>query len=103
MIAHVARFDGTAGQLAGATAALETEVYPELARMGGFVQSLFLARRESGEALLITLWESEGHVAAAEDRWRELGSSRGALEETGGRRTALGQFDVALRTGPEGR
>jgi hypothetical protein len=34
---------------------------------------------------------------------RELGATRGAFEATGGRRTALGQFDVALRAAPEER
>jgi len=69
MYARVSRFGG--GQ-AGASPPSAEEVLPALRNTDGFRGLISLVDRASGDALAITLWESEGAMHASEAKADEM-------------------------------
>jgi heme-degrading monooxygenase HmoA len=79
MFARISRFKGSPDR---EETALTGPPPAEIQAMAGFVGAYTLANRQTGDVMLITLWESEEAMAASAERAKRLRAE--AVEELGG-------------------
>lgn len=78
MFARVSSFQGTPDRVE----ALAGPVPPEIQSMAGFKGAYALMNRQTGKAMLITLWESEEAMQASAEQAKQTRAA--AVEQTGG-------------------
>ncbi len=97
MHARVSRFQGT-GQT-GASRPSVDDLLPELRRMDGFRGVLSLVDSASGDALAITLWDSDESMRASEAKADKM--RRGMAEAAGDEVRSVERYEVeALQLEP---
>ena len=93
MYARVFRIQASPDRVEEGIRAIEQQS-AEVRSMSGFRQGYLLLDRQAGEAMTITLWESEEAMTAAQPRAREILS--GALQAIGGQMSEPRQYEVAV-------
>lgn len=93
MFARVSTYEGPPEQLDRAITHGRERILPAIRNIPGFSGVLYLADRETGKALTITLWESE---QAMRDSEEEAGRLRRESAEAGGETIAgVERYEVA--------
>ena len=104
MFARVSTYEGPPEQMGEGINHARQHILPAVRNIEGFSGVLFLADRESGKALSITLWESEQALRNSEE---EAGRLRRESAEAGGETIAAVEryevpiFEVSLTGGEE--
>ncbi len=94
MFARVSTYEGPPEQLDQAITHGRERILPAIRNVPGFSGILYLADRETGKALTITLWESE---QAMRDSEEEAGRMRRESAEAGGETIAgVERYEVAV-------
>ena len=97
MHARVSTYQGTSDSIAGSLAQLD-EVVPVVRSMDGSRGIIFLADRDSGKSLSITLWDTIEALQASEEaanRLREDSAASAGDTIVGVDRYEVAAFDVA--------
>ena len=92
MHARVSTIAGSPDKIADAAAMINGEVIPSAKGMPGFAGGLFLADRETGKVVGVTLWETEEAMRASEEAANKL--REGAAQSTGGGIASVERFEV---------
>ena len=94
MFARVTTYEGPPDQLDQGISHSRERILPAVRNVAGFSGVLFLADRETGKALTITLWESE---KAMRDSEEEAGRFRQESAEAAGETIAgVERYEVAI-------
>ena len=94
MLARLHTLDATPEQYEAGLRIVKDDLLPWARESSGFCGAIGLVDRDSGKALLLTLWadeEARTNSAAAADRLSSL-----AANATGARRESLQDFDVSI-------
>lgn len=91
MFARIGTWHGSPDDLDRWTARARAEIKPSLARDAGLAAAYWLVDRERGEALVVTLWESQAAMRASEEaRTRRQAANAAAT----GARVATARYEV---------
>jgi len=92
MWARISRIEGSPEALDAVVANVNDEVIPGVKQMPGFAGAYFLADRETGRFLAMTLWDSEEQLRAGEEAANRL--REGSASATGGTITGVERYEV---------
>jgi heme-degrading monooxygenase HmoA len=94
MFARVSTYEGPPDRMQEGISHARERILPAMRNIAGFSGVLFLADRETGKALSITLWESE---QAMRDREEEASRVRSESAEAGGETIAgVERYEVPI-------
>ena len=93
MFARAFRIRASADRLDRVLQALQGSAQ-EVRALDGFRHGYALVDRQAGEALTITLWESEAAMTAAQPRAREILGA--AVQDSGAELSGPSQYEVAV-------
>jgi heme-degrading monooxygenase HmoA len=105
MFARVSTYEGPPDRMQEGISHARERILPAMRNIAGFSGVLFLADRETGKALSITLWESEQAMRDSEEASRVRSESAEAGGETiaGVERYEVPIFEVSLTGAGEER
>ena len=92
--ARVSKYEVPADRFDEALRSFE-EAMGDLDPMEGIEEALLLVDRSSGDAMTITIWESEAALTATEQEASEI--RQRAVSAPGGKVTDIGRYEIALR------
>jgi heme-degrading monooxygenase HmoA len=94
MFARVSTYQGPPEQLDQGINHARERILPAVRNIAGFSGVFFLADREIGKALTVTLWESEQAMQASEEEANRL--RRESAEAAGERVEAVERYEVPI-------
>jgi heme-degrading monooxygenase HmoA len=90
--ARVSTLQGPADRLEEGISMVNDQVIPRAKELEGFVGAYFLADRETGKTVAITLWDTEQHLRASEEAANRL--RQDVAEATGDMIASVERFEV---------
>ena len=106
MFARVSTYEGSPDRMQEGISHARERILPAVRNIAGFSGALFLADRETGKALSITLWESEQAMRDSEEeasRLRSESAEAGGETIAGVERYEVPIFEVSLTGAGEER
>ena len=92
MYARVTRLESSPGQVDDGIRMVNEQVIPTAKALAGFTGAYFLADRESGRLLGITLWDSEQHLLDSEVAATKLRED--TAQQAGAAVTSVERYEV---------
>jgi heme-degrading monooxygenase HmoA len=94
VFARVSTFTGTSDEIDEAIRHVRENVVPRAEQLDGYKGAYFLADRQNGKSLAVTLWESEEAMRASEDAANSLRSE--IAEALGTQMVGVERYEVAF-------
>lgn len=93
--ARVSRFTGSPDQVEEAIRVTKEQITPAAKQIAGYKGVLYLVDREAGNAMAVTLWESEEAMKASEEAADKLRAE--GTQAIGGEIVGVERYEVAVQ------